>query len=86
MRKRKFLSLKALPPGAWEELEVWTSVLLALAAGALLYATLTAQAALAAELASEVESPEPWLHWLGAVALIVVGSLLVATYFPRRPS
>jgi purine-cytosine permease-like protein len=86
MRKRKFLWLKALPPSAWEELEVWTSVLLGLAAGALLYATLTAQAARAAELSSDVESAEQLLHWLGAVALIVAGSVLVATYFPRRPS
>jgi hypothetical protein len=49
MRKRKFEWRKALPQSACEELEVWTSVLLALAAGLLLYATLTAQAARAAE-------------------------------------
>jgi hypothetical protein len=84
MRKRKFLWLKALPPSAWEELEIWTSVLLSLAAGALLYATLTAQAARAAEVSVGVESPAPLLHWLGGIALIVAGSLLVATYFRRR--
>jgi purine-cytosine permease-like protein len=86
MRKRKFLWLKAVPPSAWEELEVWTSVLLALAAGLLLYATLTAQAARAAELSTGAESPEPLLHWLGAFALVVAGSLVVATHLPRRPS
>jgi Ca-activated chloride channel family protein len=57
MRKRKFEWRKALSPSACEELEVWTSVLLALAAGLLLYATLTAQAARAAEFPSEVGAP-----------------------------
>ncbi|HEY3519212.1 MAG TPA: hypothetical protein VGL98_19325, partial [Gammaproteobacteria bacterium] len=57
MRKRKFEWRKALPRSACEELEVWTSVLLALAAGLLLYATLTAQAARAAEFPSDVGAP-----------------------------
>ena len=102
MRKRKFLWLKALPPSAWEELEVWTSVLLALAAGALLYATLTAQAATALEHLNTEDTmpagaawqaafpktamPGSLLRWLGAIALVVTGSLLVATHLPRRPS
>ena len=57
MRKRKFEWRKALNPSACEELEVWTSVLLALAAGLLLYATLTAQGARAAEFPSDVGAP-----------------------------
>ncbi|HVJ30063.1 MAG TPA: VIT domain-containing protein, partial [Gammaproteobacteria bacterium] len=57
MRKRKFEWRNALPPSACEELEVWTSVLLALAAGLLLYATLTAQGARAAEFPSDVGAP-----------------------------
>src|SRR5262245_31040995 len=57
MRKRKFEWRKALPPSACEELEVWTSVLLALAAGLLLHATLTAQAARAAEFPHDVGAP-----------------------------
>jgi hypothetical protein len=103
MRKRKFEWLKALPPSACEELEVWTSVLLALAAGLLLYATLTAQAAAALEHLNSIDNtmpagaqwqaafpktalPGPLLRWLGALSLIVAGSLLVATHLPRRPS
>jgi Ca-activated chloride channel family protein len=46
-----------LPPSAYEELEVWISVLLALAAALLLYATLTAQAARAEEFPSDVGAP-----------------------------
>ena len=57
MRKWKFEWRKALPPSAAEELEVWMSVLLALVAGLLLYATLTAQAARAAEFPSDVGAP-----------------------------
>ena len=57
MRKWKIEWRKALPPSAREELEVWMSVLLALAAGLLLYATLTAQAARAAELPSDIGAP-----------------------------
>jgi len=57
MRKRRFEWRKALPPSACEELEVWTSVLLGIAAGLLLYATLTAQAALAAEFPRDVGAP-----------------------------
>ncbi|HEX7236436.1 MAG TPA: hypothetical protein VF405_05710 [Gammaproteobacteria bacterium] len=57
MRKRKFEWRGKLPAGAYEELEVWTSVLLALAAGLLLYATLTAQTARAAEFPSDVGAP-----------------------------
>ncbi len=52
MRKWKFEWRGKLPSSAYEELEVWISVLLALAAALLLYATLTAQAARAIELAS----------------------------------
>ena len=57
MRKRKFEWRNPLPASACEELGVWTSVLLALAAGLLLYATLTAQAARAAEFPSDVGAP-----------------------------
>jgi Ca-activated chloride channel homolog len=57
MRKRKFEWRKALPPSACEELEVWMEVLLGLVAGLLLYATLTAQAARAAEFPSDVGAP-----------------------------
>jgi len=57
MRKRKFEWRNPLPPSACEELEVWTSVLLALAAGLLLYVTLTAQAARASEFPSDVGAP-----------------------------
>ena len=57
MRKLKFEWRKALPPSACEELEVWMSVLLALVAALLLYATLTAQAARAAEFPSDVGAP-----------------------------
>ncbi|HSC15608.1 MAG TPA: VIT domain-containing protein, partial [Gammaproteobacteria bacterium] len=57
MRKRRFEWRKALPPSACEELEVWTSALLAIAAGLLLYATLAAQAARAAEFPSDVGAP-----------------------------
>src|SRR5262245_29993425 len=57
MRKRKFEWREKLPPGASEELEVWFSVLLALVAGLLLYATLTAQAARAAEFPHDVGAP-----------------------------
>ena len=57
MRKRKFEWREKLPAGAYEELEVWTSVLLALAAALLLYAALTAQAARAAEFPSDVGAP-----------------------------
>jgi Ca-activated chloride channel family protein len=31
-------------------------------------------------------TPGPLLRWLGAIALIFAGSLLVATHLPRRPS
>ena len=57
MRKRKFEWRKALSPSACEELEVWMAVLLGLVAGLLLYATLKAQAARAAEFPSEVGAP-----------------------------
>jgi Ca-activated chloride channel family protein len=57
MGKRRFQWRKALPPSACEELEVWTSVLLGLVAGLLLYATLTAQAAFAAEFPRDVGAP-----------------------------
>ena len=57
MRKRKFEWRQKLPPGSSEELEVWFSVLLVLVAGLLLYATLTAQAARAAEFPAEVGAP-----------------------------
>jgi Ca-activated chloride channel family protein len=57
MRKRKFEWREKLPPSAYEELEVWISVLLALAAGLLLYATLRAQAVRAAEFPSDVGAP-----------------------------
>jgi Ca-activated chloride channel homolog len=57
MRKRKFEWRQKLPPGASEELEVWFSVLLVLVAGLLLYATLTAQAARAAEFPADVGAP-----------------------------
>jgi hypothetical protein len=103
MRKPKFLWRKALPPSAWDEIEVWTSVLLALAGALLLYATLTAQAAAALEPLNDIDHTMPagaqWqaafpktampgllLRWLGAFYLIAVGSLLVATHLPRRPS
>ena len=59
MRKWKFEWREKLPPSAFEELEVWISVLLALAAALLLYATLTAQAARAVELASAVANTMP---------------------------
>ena len=102
MRKPKFLWLKALPPSALEELEVWASVLLGLAAGALLYATLTAQAAIALEHLStehtmpagaqwqaafpKTVTPGSLLRWFGAIYLIVAGSVVVATHLPRRSS
>jgi hypothetical protein len=102
MRKRKFLWRRTLPPSALEELAVWASVLLALAAGALLYATLTAQAAGALEALGtdhtmpagaqwqaafpKTVMPGSLLRWLGAIALIVAGSAIVATHLPRRPS
>jgi hypothetical protein len=102
MRKRKFPWLRALPPSACDELEVWSSVLLALAAGALLYATLSAQAAAALEQLNieqhmpasaqwqaafpKTATPGSLLRWLGAIASIVGGSLLVVTHLPRRPS
>ncbi len=57
MRKLKILRRHALSPRAREELETWIGVLLALAAGLLLYATLTAQAARAAEFPSDVGAP-----------------------------
>jgi len=57
MRKLKILKRHALSPRVLEELEAWIGVLLALAAGALLYATLTAQAARAAEFPSDVGAP-----------------------------
>ncbi len=57
MRKLKILKRYTLSPDAREELETWIGVLLALAAGLLLYATLTAQAARAAEFPSDVGAP-----------------------------
>jgi hypothetical protein len=100
MRKRKFLWRKALPPSAWEELEVWTSVLLVVAAGLLLYATLTAQAAAALEhfhteatmpasaqrqaAFPKTVTPGSLLRWRGATALVVTASLTVATHLPTR--
>src|SRR5690349_1299523 len=57
MRKWKFEWREKLPASAYEELEVWISVLLALAAGLLLYATLRGQAARAAEFPSDVGAP-----------------------------
>ncbi len=57
MRKLKILKRHTLSPAAREELETWIGVLLALAAGWLLYATLTAQAARAAEFPSDVGAP-----------------------------
>ncbi|HWN37792.1 MAG TPA: VIT domain-containing protein, partial [Gammaproteobacteria bacterium] len=57
MRKRKFEWRDKLPAGASEELEVWSSVLLVLIAGLLLYATLAAQAARAAEFPTDVGAP-----------------------------
>jgi hypothetical protein len=102
MRKPRFQWRKALPPSAWEELEVWTSVLLALAAGALLYATLTAQAAAALEHLNiedtvpagaqwqaafgKTVTPGPLLRRLGAIALMMAGSVVVVTHLPRRPT
>ena len=57
MRQLKILKRHALSPRAREELETWIGVLLALAAGLLLYATLTAQAARAAEFPSDIGAP-----------------------------
>ncbi len=57
MRKLKILKRHVLSPRAREELETWIGFLLALAAGLLLYATLTAQAARAAEFPSDVGAP-----------------------------
>jgi hypothetical protein len=44
MRKLKALLENAFSPPAWDELETWIGVLLALAAALLLYATLSQQA------------------------------------------
>jgi Ca-activated chloride channel family protein len=57
MRKLKIWKRHTLSPSTREELETWTEVLLALIAVALLYATLTAQAARAAEFPSDVGAP-----------------------------
>ncbi len=57
MRKLKILKRHLLSPRACEELETWIGFLLALAAGLLLYATLTAQAARAAEFPGDVGAP-----------------------------
>ena len=57
MRKLKSLWRKTLSPSVCDELETWTSVLLVLAAGLLLYATLTAQAARAAEFPTDIGAP-----------------------------
>ena len=57
MRKRKSLWRKALSPSVCEELELWTYVLLVLVAGLLLYATVRAQAARAAEFPTDVGAP-----------------------------
>jgi Ca-activated chloride channel family protein len=57
MRKLKILRRHVLSPRAREELETWIGFLLALVAGLLLYATLTAQAARAAEFPSDVGAP-----------------------------
>ena len=56
MRKLKFW-WTALSPRVLEELEAWGGVLLALTAALLLYATLKAQAAQAAEFPSELGAP-----------------------------
>jgi Ca-activated chloride channel family protein len=57
MRKLKVLWRNALSPRAREELESWAGVLLALAAALLLYATVRAQAAAAAEFPHDVGAP-----------------------------
>lgn len=57
MRKWKFEWRGKLPSSAYEELEVWVSVLLMLAAALLLYATLKAQAARAAEFPRDIGAP-----------------------------
>ena len=57
MRKLKTLWRKTLSPSVCEELEIWTFILLVLAAGALLYATVRAQAARAAEFPADVGAP-----------------------------
>jgi hypothetical protein len=57
MRKLKTLWRSALSPRVCEELETWIGVLLALAAAVLLFATLKAQGARAAELAGYVAAP-----------------------------
>jgi Ca-activated chloride channel homolog len=57
MRKLKLFKRLLLSPQAREELETWIGFLLALAGGFLLYATLTAQAARAAEFPSDVGAP-----------------------------
>jgi Ca-activated chloride channel family protein len=56
MRKLKFW-WGALSPRLWEELEAWVGVLLALGAAFLLYATLKAQAAEAAEFPADLGAP-----------------------------
>ncbi len=57
MRKLKILKRHLLSHRAREEIETWGGFLLAIAAGLLLYATLTAQAARAAEFPSDVGAP-----------------------------
>jgi Ca-activated chloride channel family protein len=57
MRKLKTLWRKTLSPSVCEELEIWTFVLLVLAAGVLLYATVRAQAARAAEFPVDIGAP-----------------------------
>ena len=57
MRKLKVLWRNALSPHLCEELETWLGVLLVLVAALLLYATLKAQAASAAEFPSELGAP-----------------------------
>jgi Ca-activated chloride channel family protein len=57
MRKLKALLQSAFSPPAWDELETWIGVLLALAAASMLYATLRSQAAYAAEFPREAGAP-----------------------------
>jgi Ca-activated chloride channel family protein len=57
MRKLKLLWRNALTPRVCEELEVWIGALLLLGAALLLYATIKAQAAHAAEFPSDVGAP-----------------------------
>ncbi|HUQ53159.1 MAG TPA: marine proteobacterial sortase target protein, partial [Gammaproteobacteria bacterium] len=57
MGKLKTLWRNAVSQRVWEELEVWIGVLLALGAAAVLYATLTAQAAYADEFPTDVGAP-----------------------------